>query len=157
MEMQRNTRRELTTQEKHAAMLWAEGVDIDGNEVRTKAEIAKASGFTQGQLALLFKRQEFLDEIDKRLLAQKMHGGRELMKNVPKAVKRLVEIIEKGADREALQASAKLLSLAGFSEHFTVDLSVNDVAGVVRGGFGREELPDLTVVDVSDGEDDADD
>lgn len=150
-------RRELTTQEKHAAMLWVEGIDIDGNEVRTKAEIAKASGMTQGQLQLLFKRQEFLDELDKRLLQQKINSGRELMKNVPKAVNRLVKIIENGADREAFQAAAKLLSIAGFSDHVTVDLNPNDVAGVVRGGFGREELPEVDTIPMQTVDGDEDD
>lgn len=159
MEMQLSRIRELTLQEKRAARMWAEGVDIDGEPAVTKAEIARRCGMTHQQLSLLFKRQEFLDEVDKNLGALRIASGRELLRNVPKAVSRLVDIVENGQDREALAAASKILAIAGFSDHNILDVNVNDSAGVVRGGFGRsdEVLPDAIVVDAvvvdADGDD----
>ena len=72
MEMQRSKKRELTFQEKRAAMLWARGIDIDGEQVNTKKDIATRCGMSESQLRLLFTRQEFLDEVDKHLTAQKI-------------------------------------------------------------------------------------
>lgn len=146
--------RKLTTQERHAAMLWAEGVDIDGTQVHTSKDIAKASGLTYQQFMMLKKRQDWLDEVDRLLVMQKANSARELMKAIPKAVKKLTQIMETGRDREAFQAASKILAIGGFSEHITVDLNTNDVAQVVRGGFGREELPDLTVIPIDGAQDD---
>ena len=70
------------------------------------------------------------------------------MQSVPKAVERLVKIIEVGEDREAALAARTLLSIAGFSDHKTVDVNVNDAAGVLRGGFGKKMLQDADVIDV---------
>lgn len=148
MEMQRSKKRELTFQEKRAAMLWARGIDVDGEQVNTKKDIATRCGMSESQLRLLFTRQEFLDEVDKHLTAQKINSGRTLMQSVPKAVERLVKIIEFGEDREAALAAKTLLSIAGFSDHKTVDVNVNDAAGVLRGGFGKKMLQDADVIDV---------
>lgn len=146
--------RKLTVQEKRAAQLWVEGMDIDGAPVRTKKEIALRCGMTEQQLYLLFHQQEFLDEIDKHLGTQKNNSARMLMRTVPAAVERLGKIIENGEDREAVQAAVKLLSIAGFSEHKTVDININDTTGVVRGGFrNTEQLDDFVDADYEEVED----
>lgn len=131
----------LTHQQMRAAQLWVDGIDVDDTPVRTKREIAQRCGMSEQALYALFNKREFLDEIDRRLTDMKARSGRELLSEVPKAIKRLVDIMENGSDREAFQAAAKILSIAGFSDHKTIDVNINDVTGVVRGGFGRN-LPD---------------
>ena len=134
-------RKGLTHQQMRAAQLWVDGIDVDDTPVRTKREIAQRCGMSEQALYALFNKREFLDEIDKRLTDMKARSGRELLSEVPKAIKRLVDIMENGSDREAFQAAAKILSIAGFSDHKTIDVNINDATGVVRGGFGRN-LPD---------------
>ena len=145
----------MTHQEKRAAECWVNGVDIDGKQTKTKKEIAKACCMTEQQVYDLFKREEFLEEVDKRLAMLRQNSGRELLKAVPVAVDKLKDIIEHGEDREALQAARTLLSIAGFSEHKIFDVNVNDAAGVIRGGFGRRRIKDAELIEISDGDDDA--
>jgi hypothetical protein len=149
MEMQKSKRRELTLQEKRAARMWAEGIDIDGEPAVSKADIARRCGMTQQQLYLLFKRADFLDEVDRCLGEIKIASNRTLIKSLPKAVDKLVDIMQNGKDREALSAASKIIGLAG-----GVELGANDLTGVVRGGFGRsdEVLPDPNVIDITEGD-----
>lgn len=149
-------RRELTTQEKHAAMLWVDGVDLDGTETKTLAEIAKASGMTYQQFLLLRRREEWLEEVDRRLNERKKDCERLILKNLPDAVDRLVDIMQTGSEREARQAATTLLGIGGLSERRAVDVNFHqDETGVVRGRFGREELPDLTTISIDEDVDNA--
>lgn len=150
MELQKKGKDELTFNEKRAAQLWVEGFDVDGEPVRTKKDIAARCGMTYQALCLLFHRQAFLDEVDKRLGEQKNLGARMLMRTVPAAVERLSKIIENGEDREAVQAATKLLNIAGFSEHKTVDININDSTGVIRGGFRNPEIGDFVDADYTE-------
>ena len=141
---------ELTFNERRAAQLWVEGFDVDGEPVRSKKDIAQRCGMTYQSLMQAFRKQAFLDEIDKRLTEQKNLGARMLMKTVPAAVERLSQIIESGDDRDAVQAATKLLNIAGFSEHKTVDININDTTGVVRGGFRNTEFVDAEYTEIEE-------
>ena len=155
-ELSKDRKQALSFQEKRAAQLWAEGVDVDGEPVVGNSNIAKRCGMTDSEFYRLRKTPAFQDEVDKRLGRLKLESARELLKSVPAAVRRLAAIIEHGEDRDASQAALKLLSMAGFSEHHTVDIRDTDATGVVRGGFGRElteqEMQDI--IDVSDEDED---
>lgn len=141
-------KKQLSFNERRAAQIYAEGFDVDGTPVTTKREVAKRCGLTDKQLYDLFKRQDFCEEVDKHLTTQKNNSARELMRALPAAVRRLESILEYGNDREAFQAAAKILGLAGFSEHKVIDFNINDATGVVRGGYRAvEPLDPLPIVD----------
>ena len=60
-------------------------------------------------------------------------------------------------------SSSRQKSIAGFSDHKTVDVNVNDAAGGLSGGFGKKMLQDADVIDVEasdieeiEGDEDAD-
>ena len=45
------------------------------------------------------------------------------------------------------------MNIAGFSEHKTVDININDSTGVIRGGFRNPEIGDFVDADYSEVED----